>query len=207
MGKPYDPSIDYHCHILPGVDHGCDSMETCAGQLDYAKKAGIKTIISTSHFYPQNERVEVFLERRNEASEKVLPLIQERDMHLILCAETLWCPGIEKMEGLDSLIAKDGGFNHLLLELPFLEFDIEKVRRTLRVTHEKYGCDIILAHVERYSVKDILQFDYDYVKYQINARSFHRLSTKMKVNTYIKSGKVMACGSDIHGLNNTYRYF
>ncbi len=207
MNRPYDKTTDYHCHILPSVDHGCENEEMCRAQLEYARNAGIKTVIATSHFYPQKELVTDFLIRRSEALGKAYPIAEKKGISIVPGAETLWCPGIEKMEGLEKLISNEKGFNHLLLELPFIEFDTDKAMKTIRVVHEKYGCNIILAHVERYEPKQILEFDYDFVGYQINARSFHKLSRRLKVNKYIKSGKVMACGSDIHGLENTYKYF
>lgn len=207
MNRPYDKTTDYHSHILPGLDHGCSDEDMCRTQLEYAEKAGIKTVIATSHFYPQKELAGEFVRRREEALKKARPIAEEKGIVLVPGAETLWCPGIEKMEGLEELISKGNGFNHLLLELPFIEFDSDKALRTMRAVHDKFGCDIILAHVERYSPKQILDFDYDFVGYQINSRSFHKLSRRFKVNTYIKSGKVMACGSDIHGLENTYKYF
>ncbi len=207
MDNKIDRTIDYHAHILPGVDHGCHSVEMCAKQLDMAVKAGVKVIISTSHFYPQEERVEEFVKRRAEGLEQALPLAAERGITIVPCAETLWCPGIEKMEGLSELIAKEAGFNHLLLELPFVEFDSEKVTRTLKKIRQEHGCDILLAHVERYSFKDITQFDEPYVHYQINARSFKKPERWLKVHRYMKTGLVAAIGSDIHGLDDTYRYF
>lgn len=207
MNKPYDGSIDYHCHILPTVDHGCSNTDMCREQLEMAKRAGVTTVISTSHFYPQNDRVEEFLEKREIGLRVAKTIAKEKGIVLVPCAETLWCPGIEKMERLDSLIAKEEGFNHLLLEFPFVEFDTDKAMKTLKAVHEKYGCEIILAHVERYNPSQILEFDMDYITYQINARSFHKLSRKLKVNKYLKSGKKIVCGSDIHGLDNTYKYF
>lgn len=207
MKKTYDPTIDYHCHILPGVDHGCATTDICREQMQFAKGRGVTTLIATSHFYPQNERVDEFLARREKALCIARVIAAEKELTLIPCAETLWCPNIEKMEGLDKLIAKEGGFNHLLLEFPFVEFDTEKAKRSLKNIHETYGCDIILAHVERYSFKQISEFDMDYVHYQINARSFHKLSRMLLVSKYVKTGKVTACGSDIHGLDNTYKYF
>jgi protein-tyrosine phosphatase len=44
--------IDFHAHILPGLDHGCKDLTTAVTQLKMAKKAGIDVVVATSHFYP-----------------------------------------------------------------------------------------------------------------------------------------------------------
>jgi len=59
-----DTTLDYHAHILPGCDHGSDSVETSRRQLEMARKAGIATVCATPHFYPQRETVACFLDRR-----------------------------------------------------------------------------------------------------------------------------------------------
>ncbi len=204
MENGIDITTDYHAHILPGVDHGCHSLGMCEQQLEFARSAGIKTIISTSHFYPHVENVEEFLERRDEALQEVIPLAKKMGITVVPCAETLWCHGIERMDGLERLLAKNERFNHLLLELPFNEFDPEVVLRSVKHIHKKLDTDILLAHVERYNFDDILEIDEEYVYYQINAYTFHELIMIPKVRKYMKTGKVRAFGSDIHELKNTY---
>ena len=44
--------IDIHCHILPGVDDGSDSMETSLKMLHMADEDGISQIILTTHNKP-----------------------------------------------------------------------------------------------------------------------------------------------------------
>jgi len=41
--------IDIHCHILPGVDDGADSMETALGMARDAANSGVRAIIATPH--------------------------------------------------------------------------------------------------------------------------------------------------------------
>ena len=43
--------VDFHSHILPGVDHGSASLEMSVEMLKTAKKAGVATIVATPHFY------------------------------------------------------------------------------------------------------------------------------------------------------------
>lgn len=44
--------IDIHCHILPGIDDGSDSMETSLKMLHMADEDGISQIILTPHNKP-----------------------------------------------------------------------------------------------------------------------------------------------------------
>ena len=52
--------IDFHSHILPGIDDGSRNLEQSIAMVNEAKKAGFTKIISTSHYmenyYECNER-------------------------------------------------------------------------------------------------------------------------------------------------------
>lgn len=55
---------DYHCHILPKMDDGSESVEMSIKMLEMMKLQGVDRIIATPHFYAHRERsVERFLER------------------------------------------------------------------------------------------------------------------------------------------------
>ena len=51
------PSIDIHCHILPGVDDGSPDMETSLEMLRIAEKDGISHMILTPHHKPMHHNV------------------------------------------------------------------------------------------------------------------------------------------------------
>ena len=44
--------IDIHCHILPGIDDGPETIEDSLEMAKIAVNEGIKTIINTSHYHP-----------------------------------------------------------------------------------------------------------------------------------------------------------
>ena len=95
--------VDFHAHILPGADHGSDSVETSLKQLTLAKNASVNTIIATPHFYPHVHSVEEFLKIRNQAYIS-LESAKEADMpKIILGAEVLLCVGIDRLAGIDKL--------------------------------------------------------------------------------------------------------
>ena len=41
--------IDIHCHMLPGVDDGSDSMDTSLLMASMAAESGVETVIVTPH--------------------------------------------------------------------------------------------------------------------------------------------------------------
>ena len=47
--------IDMHCHILPGLDDGAQSLEEAVRALQEAKKQGIDQVILTPHHYPDSD--------------------------------------------------------------------------------------------------------------------------------------------------------
>lgn len=42
--------IDFHSHILPGIDDGSRNVETSIGMLWMCKEHGVDTMIATPHF-------------------------------------------------------------------------------------------------------------------------------------------------------------
>ncbi|MBQ6407705.1 MAG: protein-tyrosine-phosphatase [Butyrivibrio sp.] len=51
------PSIDIHCHIMPGVDDGAKDAETSLEMLRIAQKNGIQHIVLTPHHKPMHHNV------------------------------------------------------------------------------------------------------------------------------------------------------
>ncbi len=50
--------IDIHCHILPGIDDGSDSLETSLEMLYMADRDGISQIILTPHNKPWHTNID-----------------------------------------------------------------------------------------------------------------------------------------------------
>ena len=66
--------IDFHSHILPGIDDGSRSIEQTIRMLKEAKEAGFTKIISTSHYMEgyyesdETERIELLNEVQKNIS-------------------------------------------------------------------------------------------------------------------------------------------
>ena len=197
-----DLTLDYHAHVLPGCDHGSDSVETSRKQLAMAAVAGVRTVCATPHFYPHRESIPSFLQRR-EASARLLRENLTADApQLQLGAEVLICDGMERLDGLPRLCR--GETNELLLEMPFYQWP-ETIWDTLYALCERRDIEIVLAHAERYSPEAIEQLIRDNVALQLNSECLTRPLHRKRYLTWIKNGSVKYLGSDIHMLGDGYR--
>ncbi len=188
--------IDFHSHILPGADHGSSSVETSMAQLNMAKNAGVTRLIATPHFYPHRHTLEKFLTRREAAFKALSAQLSDGMPEVVLGAEVLVCPGFENFEGIEQLCIN--GTNYMLVELPFSNFNEEYAFTVKKIM--KKGIEVVLAHVDRYPPKDIeLMIDMGVKYMQINAESISGLFKNKNVMKWIKEGRVVALGSDIHG--------
>ena len=59
--------IDFHSHILPGIDDGARNLETSLAMLRQVSSQGVDYMIATPHFYASHDRVDAFLNRREDA--------------------------------------------------------------------------------------------------------------------------------------------
>lgn len=187
--------IDFHAHILPGMDHGSGSMETTRKQLDMAKAAGVKTICATSHFYPHREDVASFLEKRNKCYDKLKKELQPDDPKIILGAEVLVCEGMESMSGLKDLCLD--GTDILLLEMPFMKWSRGVVETTENLCMSD-DIRVVVAHADRYPIQSIRWFIDNGISLQLNIDSFRSFFRRRTYVNWAKKGYAEFLGSDIH---------
>ncbi len=196
--------VDFHAHILPGADHGSDSVGTTLRQLALASSVGVRRIIATPHFYPMTHSAESFLKRREAAFLKLLPHLGDGCPEIVLGAEVLACPGIENMSGIEDLCI--AGTKTMLLELPFNDFSA--AYKTVAQKLISRGIDIVLAHADRYDPKNIEIMLEAGVRIQLNASAVSGMFIKPSVQKWISDGAVVALGSDIHMIDKVaYKKF
>ena len=196
--------VDFHSHILPCADHGSSSLKTSLFQLDQAVRNSVKRIIATPHFYPMDDDVKGFLERRNAAYEMLSPSLGDGMPSVKLGAEVMMCNGLEHLPDLEKLFVN--GTNTLLIELPISDFQIEYANSALRIVEQ--GVDVILAHPERYSVEAVQTMLENGVKLQCNAYTLSKRSKRKAVFPWFADGHVVALGSDIHQYDSSaYKNF
>ncbi len=197
-----DCTLDRHAHILPGCDHGSDSLETSLRQVAMAKAVGITTICATPHFYPHKETVASFLTRRQYAYDELRGSLTDDDPRVILGAEVLICEGMEHLDGLHSLCRE--GTDELLLEMPFYRWT-ESMWDTIYTLHEMEDITLIIAHADRYPPKDIERLIQEGISLQVNVECILKLLSRKRCLSWIKKGYAAYLGSDIHMLGKGYR--
>lgn len=195
--------IDCHAHILPEVDHGCKNLDTAERQLKSAKEAGIDLIASTSHFYPDKELLDTFLNRRSQGYNKLqsLGIALPR---VIVGAEATVCIGLHKLEGLEKLCIGNTGC--LLLEMPFIKWNADYIE-TVKAIRDELKLTPIMAHIDRYPVPEVEKLLKLGLCCQVNAESICRFTQRRQIFKWIDAGHVFALGSDIHGTEPGYADF
>lgn len=186
---------DFHSHILPGADHGSNSVETSAAQLSIIRRLGVKNVVATPHFYPSRDSVKSFLERRTESVKELRSVMKPDDPMVFVGAEVLICEGIENMEGLEKLTVF--GTNCILLEMPMMKWSERLLETVEKIS--KMNLTPVMAHVDRYPsklVEELLELD---VKAQINPSAFASRRQRKHTMKWLEEGKIEALGSDLHG--------
>lgn len=198
--------IDFHSHILPGIDDGSSDPEETRRMLQMEQEQGVTKVLATPHFYASSDSVSSFLRRRDSAMNKVeeirknepgLPEIQAG-------AEVYYFPHMGQADMLPKLCLTDTSI--LLLELPFVQWTKE-IRKDVELIVKKQKLTVILAHVERYyefqkdkSVwNDIMELP---LYMQINTGSFQNRKKKRFDMKFIQSGYPVVLGSDCHNVEH-----
>ncbi len=197
--------IDFHSHVLPGIDDGAKNIEESVEILDMMAKSGVEILFCTPHFYPHKQSLESFLKKRQEAYEKLLPYIKPEHPKLRLGAEVLLSKHLEKEE-LDLL--KLQNTDYVLIEMPYVHFS-GSMYESLYELADTSGVKVIVAHIERYLANNSLSeieelFAEENALGQINCTSLRKFSVRRKCVKLIKNGYVHALGSDYHRIERGY---
>lgn len=199
-----DYIVDFHSHVLPRADHGSSSVDTSLCQISMARQSGVSCILATPHFYPAEQDVSRFLERRSNAYNNLKASLDGNSPQIILGAEVLICDNIEALPRIEELCI--GETNALLLELPFNDFDKRYIASVGAL--KKRGFNVVLAHADRYDMHNINSLVSAGAKIQLNANSLARLFVKKHLYEWIDAGLVVGLGSDIHGTDKgAYKNF
>ncbi len=195
--------IDFHSHILPGIDDGSENVEMSLQMIAALKEQGVDTICATSHFYATERTPQRFLFRREEAYEALKASLPPDAPDILLGAEVLYFPGVAHMEELPNLCLE--GTNLLLLEMPFERWTEYMIREVLDLAHSG-RFTILLAHIERYYFKQPVSvwdsFLDNNIIMQSNAEFFLPLLSRIRALKLLKQGRIHLLGSDCHNMSD-----
>ena len=71
--------IDFHSHILPNMDDGSSGIDESLKLLQMLADQNVENVILTSHFYRQNENIEKFISRREQAYAKLKEAVDDNN--------------------------------------------------------------------------------------------------------------------------------
>lgn len=196
--------IDFHTHILPGIDDGSPDLPETVRLLKEELRQGVARIIATPHFYAGKATVQEFLTNRNRAYEETLPCLDKLEGRLSItrAAEVYYFPGMGSARQLRSLRAE--GTDLLFLEPPFSQWNGDVVKEIEEIMRRQ-ELSVVLVHLERFYPfqKDkgpweaILSLP---VTVQLNAGSLASWTKRRFAAKMLRSGKTVVLGSDCHNM-------
>lgn len=200
------PIIDFHSHILPGIDDGSASVEESLAMLREMAAQGIQHVMATPHFYARHDSPEEFLARRAEAED----LLREKMAGISglpeigMGAEVYFYPGISDSEILPRLTMADT--RYILIEMPHASWS-ESMYRELEGIYRKQELIPVVAHVDRYispfrthGIPERLEALP--VLVQANASFFNDRMTRGLAMKLLKAEQIHVLGSDAHNMDS-----
>ena len=198
--------IDFHSHVLPGIDDGSKSVEMSIQMLRVEAQQGIGHVVATPHFYPQYDTPERFLKRRAAAESALREEMQKHTgmPELSVGAEVYYFPGISDSEGISELTIDQK--RCILIEMPTSTWT-EAMYRELEGLYVKRDLVPIIAHIDRYigrfSNHGILnRLERLPVLIQANAEFFLERYTSSLALRMLKKEEIHLLGSDCHDLSS-----
>ena len=198
--------IDFHSHILPGIDDGAATVEESLGMLRLEKEQGIHSVMATPHFDARYDDPERFLEKRKEA-ENLLNQFAATESGLpevVSGAEVTFFRGMGQSEFLPLLAIGDS--RCILIEMPLSPWP-EEFYRELGEIWELRRLLPVIAHVDRYisplrtyGIPDRLAEMQ--VAVQANSSFFLERRTASMAMKMLKNQKIQVLGSDCHNLTS-----
>lgn len=198
--------IDFHSHILPGVDDGSKSVEQSIQMLKLAAEQGMGHVVATPHFYPRHDSPERFLQRRKRTEEQLrCEMEKHTDLPRIsMGAEVYYFRGISEFDALSDLTIAGG--RYLLLEMPMADWT-DSMFREMEMIRVRQGITPVIAHVDRYISpfrthgipKKLSQLP---VLVQANGAFFQNRATRSMALRMLRNGQIHLLGSDCHNLTD-----
>lgn len=197
---------DIHCHLIPGVDDGSQTMEESLEALRLEYEEGVRHIICTPHFSADNEQG--YSERIKDSFEQLKAHLKELpyggEMRLYLGNELMYTESLLDCLDAGQAYTMAGGHYVLVEFIPGVRY--EELYKGLRKLSSA-GYVPILAHMERYQCLNKNEGRLDELSdmdicLQVNGASLFGgflNSAGAGVRKLCKSGRIHFLGTDSHG--------
>ncbi len=191
---------DWHCHLLPGVDDGVQTMEETLQILSLYEQLDVNEVWLTPHIMEDIPNTTSALKARFED----LKTAYQGNIALYLASENMLDNLFEKRLEKGDLLPLGKNGKHLLLETSYFNPPMGLNNILLRIKSKGYTP--VLAHPERYNYMDesgYRQLKGLNVKFQLNLFSLagaYGTGVRKKAGWLLKKGFYDLAGSDTHGL-------
>ena len=142
--------IDFHSHILPGIDDGSKTPEMSMEIIKTGLNEGVNKFIFTPHFYDHRQSYEEFIINRKKAVIALKSFYEEQGEELpsfLIGAEVALSENTPFTDNLDKLCIE--GTELLLLEIPYAPHANWVPKALYTIMYEKNVTPVI-AHLDRY---------------------------------------------------------
>lgn len=193
--------VDFHSHILPGIDDGSANIGMTKQMLTMMHRQGVQAVVATPHFYPNRDMPDAFLERRDAALALVSQLEGEFP-RIIPGAEVAYFDGIGHSNALEKF--QIGNTRMVLVEMPFCRWTPRMIRDISYMKAET-GMTPVLAHIDRYrrQLKECFPALQDCgVLFQCNAEPFLSVFHRRWALQHLERGSIHFLGTDAHNLTS-----
>ena len=201
--------IDFHSHILPGIDDGAKTLEQSIQIINEAKEVGFTKLISTSHY------MENYYTFDEEKRKKLLEQVQQKvnGVTLYLGSEIYITNNMINL--LENKKASSiNNTRYVLFEFPLTQTKMMNDKETIYRLIEK-GYIPIIAHPERYP---FIQVDPEYAfelaemgaLFQANYGSIigaYGRKAKKTVKKLLENDLISFMGSDVHRQGQIFAKF
>ena len=197
------PIIDMHCHILPGVDDGSQSMRSTLKMLQVAAEEGITHMVATPHFKDGHHNVSPGTAAKLVREVQSLANENGLDITILQGNEIMYYSEMEEAYEAGKFTTMNGS-KYLLIEF-YPDDDYTRIRNAVDAT-QNLGLIPVLAHVERFMVlrkdaKKVEELKRSGALIQVNAASIageQGFGTKQFVKKLLKAEIVDFIGTDAH---------
>lgn len=195
---------DMHCHILPHIDDGADTMEEALAMLRLSGEQGVRTVLLTPHYrrgYFETSRDDV---ERQFKRLRMCAAGEGIDIELYLGCE------LYRADGMQKILEADERYCINATRYVLLEFSPNDLADTIwRCTVDLLisGYRPVIAHAERYQAVRDMRFVRKLVDagayIQVNAGSilgWNGWAVKRLCRKLLSKELVHLVGSDAHGM-------
>lgn len=196
---------DLHTHVLPCMDDGARDVSESLEMLRSSREQGVIHCAATSHCIIQSsERIDAFVERRQECFEMLKKGISETDYpvpHIILGAEVYMDHDLSVYPNIKKLCYENT--DSMLIELTN-GIDAQTYSEWI-YSLSLLGIKPLIAHIHRYNLAHelIRELDGIDVFYQINCSNLLTFKGRKQTGKLLDTNKPFIISSDMH--NTTSR--